>query len=222
MADLSNLTYSSLQTAVTDWLARADLTTNIPDFILLFENEVNRSLRVRQMEAVTALTPLTTSGDYSLPSDYLTRRRVTWTGTPNRVLEYVAPDILYTLHPIINNVNDTAGIPSMFTIERNSFIVRPLDAGSTSTSTSLIELDYYQQIPALASQGSTGTNWLLTNWPDIYLAGAMTEAYVFQKDWDQAGMWKQRRDDTMERLKTFDQKTRGPSAVRPDMRGRIP
>ena len=59
MADFSNLTYSSLQTAITDWLARSDLTGNTPDFISLFEVEANRTLRTRQMENTTLLYPQT-------------------------------------------------------------------------------------------------------------------------------------------------------------------
>ena len=64
----------------------------------------------------------------------------------------------------------------------------------------------------------------MTSWPDAYLAGSLTEAYTFQKDYDQAGIWKQRRDDFFERITKLDQKTRGgaAAAIRPDMRGRIP
>lgn len=296
MADLSNLTYSSLQNAVTDWLARGDLTSNIPDFIMLFENEVNRTLRTRQMEVVTLLYPesstsfaidnatnngsglirlsftttststgpatgtevvvtnvvgtaeannvwiatnissisidlqqssfvnaytsggsvSTPSGQAALPSDYIAWRRATWTGSPNKVLEYVQPDILRRYHPIFGapDQNFDVAFPTMFTIEGNNVIFRPIDPAA-------VEFDYYQKIPALASQSSS-TNWLLTAFPDCYLAGAMTEAYVFQKDWDQAGMWKQRRDDILGRLTAFDQKTRGPSYIRPDMAGIIP
>jgi hypothetical protein len=215
MADLSNLTYSTLQTAVGDWLARGDLTTNIPDFITLFEAEANRSLRVRQMEVTISTTP--TSGVAALPDDYLTWRRLTWTGNPARVLEYMQPDILRIYHPVLGGADLTlnSGIPSMFTIEGNNIILRPIN-------TTALEFDYYQKIPSLATQGSTGANWLLSAHPDCYLAGSMTEAYVFQKDWDQAGIWKQRRDDIMDRMKVLDQKTRGPSYIRPDMRGRIP
>ncbi len=222
MADLSTLTYSSLQTAVSDWLARPDLGTNIPDFIFLFEQNAQQVLRVRQQETLATL--LSTSGEAQLPADYLTWRRLTWTGVPNRVLEYVQPDILRTNHPVINSssLSLNAGIPSQFTIERNVIQVRPLDATVTATSTGNLELDYYASIPLLSTQGSTGTNWLLSGFPDCYLSGALHEAYIFQKDYEQAAIWQQRRDKNLEQLRTFDQKTRGPSAVRPMMLGRVP
>ena len=302
MADFSSLTYSGLQTAIADWMARADLTSNTPDFITLFETEANRTLRTRQMETVVLLYPQssvqfavnnatsngglirlsftttststgpatgtevfvnniagtaeanntwlatnisstvidlqgsgfvnayvsggivnTPSGTAALPSDYLTWRRVTWSGTPNRVLEYVQPDILRIYHPIISNSNLILAndAPSMFTIEDGNIIIRPVDPTA-------IEFDYYQKIPSLLSQSTTGvtlnssSNWLLAAHPDLYLAGALAEGNIFIRNWDDAGLWKQRRDDIFERIAKLDQKTRGPSYIRPDMRGRIP
>ncbi len=47
---MSISTYAELQTAVGNWLNRADLTARIPEFIELFEARVKRDLRVRQME----------------------------------------------------------------------------------------------------------------------------------------------------------------------------
>lgn len=296
MADFSSLTYGGLQTAVGDWLARADLTSNIPDFITLFEAEANRTLRTHQMETVALLYPQssiqfsvanatasssgaveltltatstgqgttgqevyvnnvggtveanntwiatwpssttiilngsgfqnaytsggivnTPSGVAPLPSDYLTWRRATWTGTPQRELEYVQPSILRYYHPIVSSANliFDQDFPTMFTIEGGNFILRPIDSTA-------VEFDYYQLIPSLASQGSTGTNWLHSAHPDLYLAGSMAEAYVFQKDWDQAATWKSRRDDIFDRIAKLDQKTRGPSYIKPDWRGRVP
>ena len=307
MADLSSLTYSALQTAVGDWLARPDLSSNIPDFIMLFETEANRTLRTRNMEITTLLYPATAysftvtncanngsnlirvtftatststvviqaalgtgsevaianvngtveannswivtlvdsadvdlqnstfinaytsggtlynsnAGQVALPSDYLVYRRLTWTGTPQQELEYMQPSMLRIRHPLTNSDNlPLAGPwPSGFTVEGGNLIVRPI-------MNTAVEFDYYQKIPALASAATSGssTNWLMTTWPDAYLAGSLAEAYVFQKDYDQAAIWKQRRDDFFERITKLDQKTRGSAgaAIRPDMRGRIP
>lgn len=57
-------TYSDLQAAIIEWIARdqdSTLIARIPTFIQLFEAKMNRSLFVRQMEArVTALTTFDT------------------------------------------------------------------------------------------------------------------------------------------------------------------
>jgi hypothetical protein len=41
--------YTDLKATVADYLARTDLTTQIPDFITLAENRLRRDLRLRQM-----------------------------------------------------------------------------------------------------------------------------------------------------------------------------
>jgi hypothetical protein len=56
---MSLTNYADLQTGIQNWLQRQDLNSIIPDFITLFEACANRRLRVRQMEAVTTLTPQT-------------------------------------------------------------------------------------------------------------------------------------------------------------------
>src|SRR6266704_6726476 len=85
---MSLATYSDLQTQIANWLARDDLSAYIPDFITLFECAAARKLKVRLQESTTTLTP--SSGVATLPADYLGYRRVTWTGSPNQELSYVA------------------------------------------------------------------------------------------------------------------------------------
>src|SRR5882724_7400360 len=96
---MSLQTYSDLQTAVASWLARADLAANIPDFIAIFEAAANRRLRTRSQELAASLTPV--AGVATIPADYLTWRRVTWTGNTPRELEYVHPSYLHALYPTL-------------------------------------------------------------------------------------------------------------------------
>jgi hypothetical protein len=78
---MSITTYAELQTAVANWLDHSLFAARIPEFIALFEACANRRLRVRQQETTANLTP-DTNGNATLPSDYLSHRRVTWTGSP--------------------------------------------------------------------------------------------------------------------------------------------
>lgn len=190
--------YTSLQTAVGTWLARSDLSANIPDFIALVETVANRRIRSRQMETSTTLTP--SAGSATLPSDYLQWRRVTWTGSTRRELEYVNPSYLQAAFP-----SGTQDTPRMFTIEGSTLKVRPLD-------TTGLEFDYWQKITPLS--GSATTNWLITAYPDLYLFGAMAEARMFERNLDNALVWKQRRDEVFDEILALDQKTRGASAIR--------
>lgn len=56
---MSLTNYTDLQAEVATYLQRSDLTAVIPDFIAIFEAAANRKLRVRQMEASSALVPST-------------------------------------------------------------------------------------------------------------------------------------------------------------------
>lgn len=189
-------TYVELKASIADYLARSDLTTQIVDYIDLFERAANRRLRVRQMETTTTLTP--SSGSATLPTDYLTWRRVTWTGSVRRELEYVHPSYLQAYYP-----DTPSGDPSLFTIEGTTLKVRP-------TSATGLEFDYFQKIPALAS----GANWLFTAHPDVYLFGSLVEAYTMLKDYEAATVWKVRRDEVFEEIEKLSIKTIGPASIR--------
>jgi len=155
-------TYAELQTAVTNWLDRSDLSSRIPEFIVLFEAALNRRLAVRQQETSTTLT--VTAGATTLPTDYLLWKRVTWQGSPTRYLDYVTPAFLSAF-----NAAGASGPPTYFTIEGNTLKVGLLD----NTSLSLL---YAQKVPPLAT---TDPNWLLTAHPDAYLFGTLAAAKTF-------------------------------------------
>src|SRR5512139_1743668 len=173
---MSITTYSQLKTAAAGWLSRGDLTTVIPDFITLAESEFNRKLRVRQMMVTQSSSP-STAGKFSLPTDFLTWRNVVWTGSPRAVLDYLDPQMLEAVNPAQN-----ANTPQFFSILGTTDGVGTVNV--TPVSTTAIDFTYYQKITALST--SNTTNWLLTAHPDVYLAGALVEAYAFQKDYDQA------------------------------------
>lgn len=195
---MSLTNYADLQASVATWLQRSDLTATIPDFITLFEACANRRLRVRQQETTAELTP--TSGTMALPTDYLSWRRLTWTGDPSRDLQYVEPSWMQSTFP-----NNAVDLPSVFTIEGGNIIQRPVDATNT-----VLEFVYLAKIPPL----SIGPNWLMTEHPDLYLFGTLVEAQAYAVNADTAVLWKARRDELFQEIETLSGKTRGPSAVR--------
>ena len=198
---MSLVNYTDLQTQVANWLARDDLAAFIPDMITLFECSAARKLKVRLQETTISLA--TTNGVGTLPSDYLGYRRVTWNGSPNQNLEYVAPSLWAV--EWIPNTDGTAiqGIPQIFTIEGTNLRIKPLD------DTGLI-FDYFQKTPAL----SGSLNWLWTNHPDAYLFGTLAEANLFNKAFDPGGVWKQRRDEVFDEIFKLDFNERQGLAIR--------
>lgn len=193
---MSITTYVELQTAIASWLGRSDLTAQIPDFIALFEACANRRLRVRQQETSTNLTP--SSGEVSLPSDYLAWRRVTWTGSTRVELEYVHPSYMQALYP-----DTPEATPRVFTIEGSTLKIRPTDDTE-------LEFDYYEKIDALSGT----VNWLFSTHPDVYLFGALAEAEMFMANDTRAALWSARRDNIFDEIERLSNKTRGVGAIR--------
>ena len=202
--------YSSLQTSVGNWMARSDLSGDIPDFIALFETEANRKLRVRQMEITQPTTP--SSGSFPLPTDYLAWRNLSWSsGGLTKSLEYVEPSELSDLYP-----DTPAANPRVFAVLGTTDSVGMVQLMPTDNS--VVQFTYFQKIPGLSA--SNTSNWLLAAHPDVYLAGSLVEANVFTKDYDTAALWKARRDTLLDEIVSLDQKTRGPSRIR--VTGRTP
>ena len=184
--------------ALASWSARGDLTsTNYSDFVALFEAWANRTLRVRQME--TSATITMSSGSGSLPTDYLQWRRATWNGSPTQELEYVHPSVLQGYYPTASSFT-----PTLFTIQGSSLNTQSTDATD-------ILLEYWQKISSLETNS---TNWLMTAHPDFYLAGTLVELYLFNKDPDNALIWKGRRDELLGEISRLDKASIGPAAIR--------
>lgn len=163
-------TYSDLKQAITDWfMSRSDLAANADDFIALAEEYFNLTLRCREMETVTTLTPV--SNVCTLPTDYLEYKRVTALGSVRRKLLYITEDGADSLYPLRGS-----GIPNHFMIIGNSLTALPL-------ATNNIELTYYQKIPSLSDDNPS--NWLLARSSNLYLHMCLATAAEFVKDNDE-------------------------------------
>lgn len=177
--------YTSLQAAVTEYLARdqdATLIARIPTFIQLFEAKMNRSLYVRQMEVRSTTTVDTASTEpefISLPTDFQSMRRIrlsSVTGKPH--LDFKSGTQLDEFRLSISNV---AGQPLFFSIFGSEIELAP-----TPNQNYTIEMVYRQNVPALATNS---TNWLLTLAPDLYLYGALLESAPYIKEDARIQVW---------------------------------
>lgn len=170
-------TYSELQTAVSNWLNRTDLTDRVPEFIALAEAQMNRRLRVRQM--VTRAEAALASEFVDGPSDMLEPIQLALESSESdiRLLQYLAPERL--LSEKAGGI--ASGEPEFYSVVGGSLQLLPApDAAYTG------ELIYYAKIPALAS---SSTNWLLSTYPDAYLYGALVQAAPYLVDDARAVTW---------------------------------
>ena len=190
-----------MKAAVASWLARSDLTSQIPDFITLAEAKLNRALRTRQMEQRSTAD----AAEYmALPTGFLELRNIQVNGTPNYTLEQRAPWEMDALD------DGVAGRPSRYCLLANQIQLAPVP-----DATYTLEIDYYEVIPPLASNSS---NWLLAAAPDIYLYGALLEAAVFMLDDPRVPLWRDAYSTVISQLQSADRHARwsgSPLAVRP-------
>lgn len=164
-------TYSELKTSVADWLNRTDLTSQIPDFILLAEYDIKRWLRVWWNEKRAYAVP--TSAFVALPDDYIGMRNVQWNYSNYRVpLEQVSPEIMDQMETLTEE-----GIPQFYSVQDGQIELRPHPAGDNTTQ---IEIAYYYAPTALSD--SNTSNVILEKVPDLLLYGTLMIAAKIMLD----------------------------------------
>jgi hypothetical protein len=161
---MSFATYSDLQTSIGNYLARSDLTSQIPDFITFAENRLRRELRIRQMLKSVTTATVKDDSTVELPSDFLQVRDFVVVTNPLTPLSYSSPSSLSN-DPRASEV----GVPKSYTILANDFQLSPIpDAVYT------VKMLYFAA-PAYLSSSNT-TNVFLTTAPDALLYASLIEA----------------------------------------------
>ena len=186
-------TYQDLQTTVASYLARSDLTVQIPDFIRLAEIRLRRDLRIRQM--MNAATTTTVGGDatVALPSDFLEVRDLVVQTNPVRPVNYISPSVFS------RNARVTeSGVPLDYTILATEFKFAPVpDTNYT------IEIVYYAAPPYLTDSNSS--NVFLANCPDLLLYAALGEAEPYLMNDARIQVWAAMYDRGLASLNTSDE-----------------
>ena len=170
-------TYSTLQTAVANWLDSNDLTDRIPEFISLAEATFNRTLRLRAMETTVSDTTPSGSKEDALPTSYLQMREIHLTTSPVISLAYITPEIMYRIRAGSNN-----GKPNAYTIVGDNILFGPTPDDGYGYS-----MTYYKAFDALGDD--TQTNWLILNAPDLYLYGTLLQAEPFLMNDERVPLW---------------------------------
>jgi len=189
-------TYSTLQTAVANWLDRNDLTDRVPEFISLAEATFNRVLRLRAMETTVADATPSGSKEDALPTGYLQMREVHLATTPVVSLSYITPEIMYRIR-----AGSTSGKPNSYTIVGDNILFGPTPDGAYDYS-----MTYYKAFDALSD--AAPTNWLITNAPDLYLYGALLQAEPFLMNDERVALWERGVRQVINDLQQQDDKDR--------------
>jgi hypothetical protein len=194
--------YTDLQSTIADYLARTDLTTQIPLFIQLAENRLRRDLRTRPMLKV--VTTLTTASDptVALPSDFLEMRDLHIESSPIQTLVYQNPSNFYR-----NTKASTAdsGAPKFYTVMGSEFQFAPIPDSAYT-----LKMVYYASPSYLSS--SVSSNVFLANSPDLLLYASLGEAEPYLMNDARIATWAQLYDRGLNSLTVSDSAGENPSA----------
>ena len=185
--------YSSFKTTVANYLARSDLTNQIPDFIRLGEERLARDLRTRKMLIVARAD--TTAGDSTigLPTDFLEMRDIHLRTTPVQSLNYLSPNAFYA-----GSRTTDSGKPTDYTILANEIQFAPIP--DTAYSAQML---YYGKPQYLSDTNIT--NVFLANYPDALLYAALGEAEPYLMNDARLQTWAALYDRAILAINTSDQ-----------------
>ena len=172
---LSN--YGELKTAIADFLNRDDMTTIIPTFVALAESQIARDLRHwRQERRVT--TTLDERFE-NLPTDWIEGIHLYL--SDGSQIEYASVAEIGRQKVL---TNDTAGKPRLYTINSGQIEFYPAPDDQYT-----LTMVYYARIPAFAVDADD--NWLLSNYPDVYLYGSLLQSAPYLAEDARIAVWAQ-------------------------------
>ena len=196
-------TYAELVTALdgsAGYLHRKDLTARIPDFIKLAESEINSDLKLLLQETESTLTAMVASRQIAVPTRFGTPIAL-WCTTYSPRIEIVYRDAAEL------PVSDTSGPAQFYTIDGNYVATDNLaDVAYTYTFRYLQNVDLE----------TTLTNTVLTNWPKIYLFGALLQSVGYTRDYSNQVYWQAEYDKAVTKAMRDTNATKSKQTLRVD------
>ena len=195
--------YAELVTALdgsTGYLHRSDLTARIPDFIKLAESEINSDLKLLLQETESNLTATVASRLIAVPTRFGTPIALWCTTYSPRI------EIMYREASQLP-VSDTSGPAQFYTID-GAYV-----ATDNSADVAYTYIFRYLQNVDLET---TLTNTVLTNWPKIYLFGALLQSIAFTRDYANQGYWQNEYDKAVMKAMRDTNATKSKQTLRVD------
>ena len=160
--------YGNLKSSIADWLARDDLTTQIPDFVALFEAYARREYGGNVLAAKATLTTTAAAPTLSLG---VTPRAITYLGHDD------GEDMRQGGIEEINRMGTLSAKPTLWAWETGTQTVRLFPVPDA-----VYDLVLYYSSSLSGFSADADVNWLLTNYPDIYLYGSLLQARQYLQD----------------------------------------
>ncbi len=182
--------YNDLVSTVESYLARSDLTSVIPTFVMLAQQRMSRDLRTREMLKVATTTA--TDGTVEIPTDFLEMRELHFQGNPPITLEYESPDKFFR-----DMLTTTSGLPYYYTIIGYEFQFAP-----APDSQQVLQMLYYAEPTFISS--TVSSNLYLANYPDALLYATLAEAEPYLMNDSRIQVWASMYDRAISNIMNSD------------------
>jgi hypothetical protein len=182
-------TYSELQASIAGWLVRSDLTAVIPDFIALCEADLRTRLKTKHTSILQATL---TAGDtqLSLPAALLRIESIAFSGSLlGSALSRVSHETLLAER----QHHTAAGVPRYCAVVGDVVEFCP-------TPSAAYTVDIEVEGPFVPLSIAAPTNWLLTDYPQVYLFGALRESALYLQDDAREQLWAARYEAALAKL----------------------
>ena len=186
-------TYANLQTAVADWLSKASLTAQIPDFITLAEARLRRELKDWLR---TTLFATNVTADYALPATVQDGVGVSYNdgaaGAHNFPVDLISRIDYQTWMERDAGANTPAGQLAFPDVDVVTGIttLRFWPPATVTGPIANLKITVAGYLPALSN--SNPTNALLRDAPDLYLFGALAESAPYLQHDERVQVWEAR------------------------------
>ena len=174
-------TFTTLKTAIADFLNRDDLTSSVENFIALAESGINRDIRHWKMEKRSSGQQSAGDEYAQVPADWMETIRFHVTDNGTSPLNLISRAAMSDKRA---SNEDATGTPTHYTHADGQFQLYPTPSADTNT-----ELLYYAKTEALSASNSS--NWLLLEAPDVYLYGALVHSAPYLGEDERVTVWAQ-------------------------------
>lgn len=181
--------FTDLKALVTDYVNSATVTSSrIDDFIRLTEARIVGDFAENQLLAklLESETIVTDAASKALDAGYRGTSVVYLDANPKKVLSYMSPDEFFGRW-----LSSNSGKPSAYTIQGMNIHFGPTPDSSYNA------IHWFVKMPDLATDT---TNSILTNHPNLYLYGVLSEAYDWLSNDAKATKYERRYLQTLDSL----------------------
>lgn len=172
--------YLDLRTAVIEQCGYPDIADVFDRLTLLSEVTLNRLLETR--DQVQSATVIFAGGNATLPDDF-----------HKAIGLYTAAGVELVQQPL--QITKRTHTQYFYAVDAGGLVSKHADGD--------LMLEYYAKIPTLTTSMTT-TNWLLENYPSVYLYAVAYEAAKYKRDRELAADMKALRGDEIDDLMSAD------------------